>query len=389
VTVIATDATASETGSDPGVFTFTRTGSTSGSLTVHYTFSGTATKWTDYRRWEGDMPVEITIPAGATSAALTIHPVDDTEVEETETVILTISPDAAYTVGSPGNAMVTLTDNDSPAQPGALPAPWQHRDVGAVGLAGNAAHDGTSFNVTGSGRDIWGTADGFHFVFQSWTGDGQIITRVTGVQNTDPWAKSGVMFRQSLDAGAANAFMMLTPLNGPGFQSRANPDGATTYAPGRWAAAPHWLKLTRSGNLITGSTSTDGANWTVVSSQTLSMSGSILVGLAVTSHNNSTANTSSFNNVLVNAVAATSAPPGVVASSQDAPRLDSPTPDEAGGVSLTLHGETGRTYAVMSSEDLVHWTPLFNRSNPDGTITFTDSDAANHPHRFYRAVGAL
>jgi hypothetical protein len=197
------------------------------------------------------------------------------------------------------------------------------------------------------------------------------------------------MIRQSLDAGAANAFMMLTPGNGPGFQSRANMGGPTSYAPGRWATSPHWLKLTRSGNVITGSTSTDGANWTVVSSQTLSMSSSILVGLAVTSHNNSTANTSSFDNVQVNAVAATTSASPVVASSEDAPRLDIPKHDESGGFSLTLHGETGRTYAVMSSEDLVHWTPLFNRPNPDGTITFTDSDAANHPHRFYRAVGAL
>jgi hypothetical protein len=113
VTVTATDANAAEAGQDPAVFTFTRTGSTASALTVNYDLTGTATKWNDYRRFEGDMPTSITIPAGATSAALTVYPVDDTEVEGTENVILTILSDTAYTVGSPNSATATIADNDS------------------------------------------------------------------------------------------------------------------------------------------------------------------------------------------------------------------------------------------------------------------------------------
>lgn len=113
ISVVATDANAAEAGSDPGVYTFTRTGDTSSAVTVNYTLAGTATKWDDYRRIEGDMPTSIVIPAGATSATLTIYPVDDTVVEGPETVILTVTPDATYVVGSPSTATVTIADNDS------------------------------------------------------------------------------------------------------------------------------------------------------------------------------------------------------------------------------------------------------------------------------------
>ena len=117
VSVVATDADASEQGPDPGEFTFTRTGDTSSAVTVNYTLSGTATKWDDYRRPEGDMPESVTIPAGATSTTLTIVPFDDDQVEGDETVVLTISPDVAYNVGSPDSAAVTIHDNDSPPPP--------------------------------------------------------------------------------------------------------------------------------------------------------------------------------------------------------------------------------------------------------------------------------
>ena len=117
VSVVATDADASEQGPDPGKFTFTRTGDTSSAVTVNYTLSGTATKWDDYRRPEGDMPESVTIPAGATSTTLTIVPFDDDQVEGDETVVLTISPDVAYNVGSPDSAAVTIHDNDSPPPP--------------------------------------------------------------------------------------------------------------------------------------------------------------------------------------------------------------------------------------------------------------------------------
>src|SRR5439155_430578 len=69
VTIVATDPDASETGPDDGVFTVSRTGDTSTALTVIYTISGTADFAVDYNR----PPTSVVIPAGATSATITIH----------------------------------------------------------------------------------------------------------------------------------------------------------------------------------------------------------------------------------------------------------------------------------------------------------------------------
>src|SRR5207249_11895114 len=55
------------------------------------------------------------IPAGAASATVTVTPIDDSQVESDETVVLTLSQDAAYNVGSPGSATITIHDNDSAA----------------------------------------------------------------------------------------------------------------------------------------------------------------------------------------------------------------------------------------------------------------------------------
>src|SRR5207249_1031997 len=72
VSVVATVPTATIGSANYGVFTFTRTGGTAGDLVVNYNLGGTAIKWDDYRRPQGDMPVSITIPSGAASATLTI-----------------------------------------------------------------------------------------------------------------------------------------------------------------------------------------------------------------------------------------------------------------------------------------------------------------------------
>src|SRR5439155_24945999 len=45
---------------------------------------------------------------------------------------------------------------------GALPSGWSHRDIGAVGVPGFAWWNGGVYSVSGSGSDIWGTADAFH-----------------------------------------------------------------------------------------------------------------------------------------------------------------------------------------------------------------------------------
>jgi len=110
VTVAATDASASETGPDNGVFTFTRSGSTAAALVVSYRVTGSATSGSDYAALSGS----VTIPAGQASVTVTVRPVDDSLAEAAETVVVTVQPDPAYTVGNPASGTVTIADNDLP-----------------------------------------------------------------------------------------------------------------------------------------------------------------------------------------------------------------------------------------------------------------------------------
>src|SRR5262249_46674149 len=101
------------------------------------------------------------------------------------------------------------------------PPPWQTSDIGSVAAIGSAFYSNGVFIVSGSGADIWNTADAFRFVYLPLTNGCDISARVTSQGNTDPWAKGGVMIRDSLDAGAAYAYMTITPGNGTDFQYRS------------------------------------------------------------------------------------------------------------------------------------------------------------------------
>ncbi|MFH1718816.1 MAG: LamG domain-containing protein, partial [Planctomycetota bacterium] len=80
------------------------------------------------------------------------------------------------------------------------------------------------YTMTGSGVDIWGTADEFHFAYKMLTGAGSIVARVDSVSNTHVWAKAGVMIRETLDAGSKHAFACVTPASGVAFQRRIDTD---------------------------------------------------------------------------------------------------------------------------------------------------------------------
>lgn len=178
-----------------------------------------------------------------------------------------------------------------------LPPPWRNQDVGAVGVAGSAAYSQGTFTVKGSGADIWGSADAFHFVYVTVSGPGELIARVTGLQNTHPWAKAGIMVRRSQLPDSANLMVMATPTQGTGLQSRAANGSSSSYVPGPYWTPPLWLRIRRSGDVITGFASLNGTTWTMLGTQSIPMSDPILVGMAVTSHNNSVLNTATFDNV--------------------------------------------------------------------------------------------
>ena len=107
VSVTATDASAAEP-ADTGTFTLTRTGDLGSALAVNLVVSGNATSGVDYQA----LPTTVNFASGQASVVLTVTPIDDTQVETSESVTLTIIDAAAYDLGSPDNATVTISDND-------------------------------------------------------------------------------------------------------------------------------------------------------------------------------------------------------------------------------------------------------------------------------------
>jgi hypothetical protein len=162
---------------------------------------------------------------------------------------------------------------------------WQHRDIGSVALSGSFSESGGTFTVQGAGADIWGTADAFHFVYQPLSGDGQIVARIVGVDRTHDWAKAGVMIRETLAAGSRHASVFVSAARGVAFQRRTANGGTSVSTAGSLSAAPRWVKATRIGSTFAAYESADGVSWTLVGTETISMSVDVFVGIAVTSHN--------------------------------------------------------------------------------------------------------
>jgi hypothetical protein len=170
-----------------------------------------------------------------------------------------------------------------------------------------------TYTMTAAGADIWNMADEFHYAFKMLTGAGSIVARVESVEQTDPWAKAGVMIRETLDAGSKFAAVYITPTNADGtptngcrFQARTDTDVAATSdtsvatAEQMAIVAPYWVKLERdvSGS-FRGSYSSNGTTWIPMSwnPQMITMSSNVYIGLALTSHNAAATCEAQFSNV--------------------------------------------------------------------------------------------
>jgi hypothetical protein len=186
---------------------------------------------------------------------------------------------------------------DSPA----LPAPWQHQDIGAVTLAGSATAAGDVLTLKGT-LDIWGMADGCHFAWQTLKGDGSIVARVLSVELSGH-AKGALAVRESVDAGSRHATMAVTPMDGAQFLVREETGGVTTAQKTgtNKGTMPYWLKLVRAGDQLTGFESADGKAWTQTGTATVKLPESVFIGLTASSHLKDKLCTVPFDHVTVTA----------------------------------------------------------------------------------------
>jgi hypothetical protein len=131
-------------------------------------------------------------------------------------------------------------------QASTCPVNWNCADIGAPATTGGQSVNGTTWTVQGAGGDIWGTSDQFHYLWQGLTTDGSVSAQVTSQTNTSPWAKTGVMIRQSTDPGSAFYAALVTPGNGILVQYRATMGAASATAASISSTVPQYLKIRKS-----------------------------------------------------------------------------------------------------------------------------------------------
>jgi hypothetical protein len=240
------------------------------------------------------------LPTGVTAAFNPTSVTAGASSTLTLTVGSGVTP-ATYSLTVTGSApsaihTASLSLTVTTASSGGLPSPWADTDVGAVGVAGSAAYAGGAFTVNGSGSDIWGTSDQFHYVDQPVSGNGTLIARVTSQTVTGSSnSKAGLIWKASTSSGSP---YFLIAVNTSGvvkvqWNFNTSVQTATTYA------FPNvWMKMVRSGTTFTAFVSPDGVAWTQVASTSLTaIPTAATLGLAECSHVNTKLGTAAFDNV--------------------------------------------------------------------------------------------
>lgn len=201
----------------------------------------------------------------------------------------------------------------------ALPAGQAAADVGAPAIKGKTSFSAGRYAITAGGADIWDSADEFHYVYQAISGDVDVVARVASITMAHKWSKAGVMIRETLAPGSRHAMALTSAAAGYAFQRRADTGTWSDHTAGGSGTPPGWVRLVRKGSQFEAFRSPDGAKWTSMGTATIAMNTDVYVGLAVTSHNVSTATTAVIDSLKVTrTTSSTNVPPAVVLSSPSA-----------------------------------------------------------------------
>ena len=194
--------------------------------------------------------------------------------------------------------------DDTPPPVLTLPEGWTGRDIGGPALVGAAGETDGTFTLRGSGWDIWGAWDQFHYASRVVHGDAGIVARVSSLTNTDTWAKAGLMFRAGLAADAPFVALFQRPDRQVTFQWRTatGANAELTAGSGLFGNTTDlkWLRLQRSGDTFSAAYSSDGTAWTTIATTpTIVLPSSAELGLALTAHNGNVLGTATFSNVVL------------------------------------------------------------------------------------------
>jgi len=267
---------------------------------------------------------------------------------------------------------------------------WTAEGVAELSLwfRGNLASVGSfvegpvgTYTMTGAGADIWNNGPGegeyydeFHFAYKMLTGPGSIVAKVESVQETNVWAKAGVMIRETLEGGSKHAFAAVTPGSGVAFQGRPDPGAASFNTNQGDFTAPYWIKLERdvAGNFA-GYHSANGSSWQLIQEgapTNVPMTSNVYIGLALTSHEAAITCEAVFSNVTTTGtVSGQWANQDIGIESNDAEPLYVAVSNTAGQPAVVVHDDP-------SAANIDTWTewviPL--QALADQGITLTNVD---------------
>ena len=178
-----------------------------------------------------------------------------------------------------------------------------HDDVGETPKKGAVAYNSANgeYRVTGGGANIWSTADAFQFAWKRLSGDATITADVqfVGVGKVDH-RKAVLMFRQSLDAGAAYADVALHGDGLTSLQFRPTADAVTEEVKAA-VAAPRRIRIERRGNQFTMYVGNPGEELKIAGTASVALSDPVYVGIGVCSHDADVLETAVFSNLKVEA----------------------------------------------------------------------------------------
>ncbi len=235
-----------------------------------------------------------------------------------ETVILTTAPmvyGSNYSIVINGISDLASTPNTiSPNTTVNFQAlPYALQDIGNSPVIPSVVIAGNGIMVTAAGSDFGGVQDQGSFSYQSYSGNFDVAVRVADLGLSGIFAKAGLMARETLDPGSRFAASIATPaMNGTFFEWRDPANNTANTAGGFPANYPNtWLRLNRVGNTFSGFASYDGQTWTLLGSDTISMSNQVYLGFSVSSQSTNQVTTAQFQDFVnvTNAVVGTQTNP--------------------------------------------------------------------------------
>jgi hypothetical protein len=181
-------------------------------------------------------------------------------------------------------------------------------DIGAPPLKGSAEFDAATgqYRITGSGSDIWGKADQFHYVWREMSGNFSVSATAKFLTEGIGHRKAVIMLRKSVDPDSPFVQLAIHGDGTPAVQFRnTKADNTNTVdfpmeGPGTWK-----LKLVRQGSTVTVWIAKDDGPLRELGSTMNQLGSPILVGLGVSSHTQEAVNTVLFSDVSVEQLPAT------------------------------------------------------------------------------------